>query len=141
MPVVTFSPERFRAACPQYAAVPVLDDARLEQGFNLACLILDNSENSCVPYAPPQVMVRETLLFLLVAHFCELAERGEGGAGAVGGVASASEGSVSVSFSLPQQQNAAWFSQTAPGLAFWQATLKYRMGGRWQGQKPMHPWG
>ncbi|EEZ74634.1 hypothetical protein NEILACOT_05350 [Neisseria lactamica ATCC 23970] len=69
---------------------------------------------------------REMLLFLLVRHFAALAERAAQG-GLVGRIASASEGSVSVSADMGAAGgNAAWYLQTPYGATYWQLTAKYR---------------
>lgn len=45
----------------------------------------------------------------------------------VGRISDATEGSVSVSFDMPDQpQAAAWYNQTQPGASFWAATARYR---------------
>ena len=125
MPIVVFDPTAFRESRPQLAA---LTDAQLREAFSVACLILDNSEASTVPYDPANgITDRATLLNLLVCHLATLALRGE----AVGALASATEGSVSVSFSSPAAPGAGWFAQTPCGLAYWQAIAGYRLGGRW----------
>lgn len=122
MAVVVFDPITFRAMYPQFDK---LTNAQLQQAFNVACLLLDNTEASRVPYVPGVNTERETLLYLLTCHLCELALRGNG---VVGNLATAAEGSVNTSFSLPQALNAAWFSQSQCGMTYWTATLKYRQG-------------
>lgn len=122
MAAVVFDIPTFRSQYPQLMQIT---DAQLEQAFNNACLLLDNTDNSIVPYDPPQQMERETLLYLLTCHLGELALRG---VGAVGNMTAAAEGSVNVTFSLPSITNAEWYLQTQSGFTFWQATLKYRQG-------------
>ena len=96
---------------------------------------------------PIDDVVRQSLILnMLTAHIAILGSAGRGGAsGMVGRVASATEGSVSVSTDMPTLPgSAAWFAQTAPGLSAWQAMAPYRMfryippprgnlgyGGRW----------
>lgn len=128
MAVVLLDILAFRALYPQ---VHTLTDAQVQQAFTIACLLLDNTERSRVPYVPDVNTERETLLYLLTSHLCELALRGNA---VVGNVASAAEGSVNTSFTLPSQINAAWFSQTQCGLTYWAASLKYRQG-RYYGRR------
>ena len=64
---------------------------------------------------------------LYLDHILTLKERGV----SVGQVASASEGSVSVSYSVPNLAGAEYFGQTQCGLAFWQAVKPYLLGGRY----------
>ena len=102
MPIVVFDPTEFRQRRPQLES---LSDAQLLAAFDTACLILDNSERSPVPYAPDAgVLDRKTLLDLLVCHLATLALRG---GGAVGALSSATEGSVSASFRPPAVAGAA----------------------------------
>lgn len=125
MPIVVFNPTDFRVIYPEFGNAAKWSDARLNEAFNQATLILDNTESSPVPYAPATgVTERATLLNLLSCHICAIWERGT-----VGAISSATEGSISSSFAVPQIKNAEWFTQTPCGFAFWQATLKYRMGG------------
>lgn len=123
---VVFVPADFKAAYPAFAAVP---DAALEHYFQMATLYLSNSACSVVK----DLEKRKMLLWMLVAHIAQLAGAlNEGGAaGPVGRVASATEGSVSVSFAFPDNANGAWFNQTPWGAMFWQATLQYRIGPRY----------
>lgn len=122
MAVVVFDLAAFRAAFPQFDAMA---DAQLQNFFNQACLILDNSDASPVG----DVTERAMLLNWLVCHFATLTQRG---AGIVGSLSSVSEGDVSAGYlPLPFARSAAWFGQTQCGAAYWQATLKYRQGGKW----------
>ena len=88
MPAVVFDKARFQAAYPEVQAT----DAQLEMWFTQAESLLDNTDHSIVE----KLEDREMLLFLLVRHFAALAERAAQG-GLVGRIASATEGSVSVS--------------------------------------------
>lgn len=120
MSQVVFVPDDFKAAYPAFAAVP---DAALEHYFELATLYLSNSACSVVQ----DLGKRKALLWMLVAHIAQLSGALNGGqTGPVGRTSSATEGSVSVSFSFPENPNSAWFDQTPWGAMFWQATLKYR---------------
>lgn len=125
--VVTFDPAVFIAAYPMFATVP---SGLLTTYFLLATMIVDNSCNSAVDDAK----FREQLLNLLVAHIATLTPTGAaapgGGSGGavVGRIASASEGSVSISaeYAASVSQSAAWFAQTQWGALFWQLTSPYR---------------
>lgn len=124
MAVVAFDPNEFRAANPQF--VEYMDE-QLQFAFDVACLVVDNSGRSKVPYSPPKVTARKTILYLLVCHLCELNIRG---GGTVGTMTSASEGSVSASFAAPTNPNAQWFNQTQCGATAWQLLMPYLLGGR-----------
>ncbi|HHL3633699.1 DUF4054 domain-containing protein [Neisseria polysaccharea] len=118
MPAVVFDKARFQTAYPEVQAT----DAQFEMWFVQAESLLDNTGRSIVK-KPEE---REMLLFLLVRHFAALAERAAQG-GLVGRIASASEGSVSVSADMGAAiGNAAWYLQTPYGATYWQLTAKYR---------------
>ena len=126
MAIVTFDIEHFREVYPEFAS---MTDAMLQAGFDTACLILDNTDHSVVPYDPPTVTARATLLDMLTCHLLALRKRG---LFAVGQVSSASEGSIGTGFAMPPAVNqAGYFSQTQCGLAFWQVMRKYMVGGRY----------
>lgn len=126
MAVVIFDIENFREIYPELAS---MSDPVLQAGFDTACLILNNTDASPVPYDPPTVTARATLLNMLTCHLLALRKRG---LFAVGQVSSASEGSVSTGFAMPPAINqAGYFSQTQCGLAFWQAMQPYIVGGRY----------
>lgn len=118
MSAVVFDKARFQTAYPEVRAA----DAQLEMWFAQAESLLDNTGRSIVK-KPEE---REMLLFLLVRHFAALAERAAQG-GLVGRIASAAEGSVSVSADMGAAiGNAAWYLQTPYGATYWQLTAKYR---------------
>ncbi|MBS0040473.1 DUF4054 domain-containing protein [Neisseria sp. Marseille-Q1983] len=118
MPAVVFDKARFQTAYPEVRAA----GAQLEMWFAQAESLLDNTGHSIVK-KPEE---REMLLFLLVRHFAALSERAAQG-GLVGRIASASEGSVSVSADMGAVGgNAAWYLQTPYGATYWQLTAKYR---------------
>lgn len=118
MSAVVFDKARFQTAYPEVRAA----DAQLEMWFAQAESLLDNTDRSIVK-KPEE---REMLLFLLVRHFAALNERAAQG-GLVGRIASASEGSVSVSADMGAAiGNAAWYLQTPYGATYWQLTAKYR---------------
>ena len=124
MAAVSFDLEEFRQIYPQFAAI---GDAQLENAFAVACLVVDNSERSPVPYNPPAVTTRKTVLYLLVCHLSTLEQRG---GGTVGGLASASQGSVSASFKGIDSAGGEWFNQTQYGATAWQLLSGLIPGGR-----------
>ena len=138
MAVVEFVPADFRELYPQFTEA-LITDGQLTQAFNVACLLLDNSDSSPVPYDPTTgVLVRQTLLNLLVCHLATLALWPLGQSGPV---SSSSEGSVSVSFGLPTRPDGVYFRQTPCGQAYWQAIQVYIRGGRYYPVNHYHPWG
>lgn len=84
---------------------------------------------------------RQILLGLLTAHVAALNAplNGQASSTAVGRLASASEGSVSVSFVYPEVAGAEWYALTKYGLQFWQATKQYRMGKYFPGPNAFYP--
>lgn len=121
MAVVTFDPAAFKAAYPEFAAVP---DARLSYFFSIATLYLSNADNS-----PVQNVTRRGLyLFMITAHIAYLsgALSADGTPPAVGRVSSASEGSVSIDTDFPLTPNTAWWMMSQYGAQFWQATASLR---------------
>lgn len=120
MAVVVFDPAQFKIVYPQFAAVA---DAVLENCFNGACNILNNTDTSPVQNIPR----RTYLLYLLTAHIATLeGVAGSSGPAPVGRLSQASEGTVSVSFDYNSGPNQAWFAQTQYGALFWQATTNLR---------------
>lgn len=120
MAQVVFDPAAFKEAYPAFAAV---SDAALTQCFNIACLYLSNKDCSVVQ----DISERTTLLYLLTAHIAYLNGLLTGNKPSpVGRTASATEGSVSVSFDYPMSPGGAWYMQTQWGASFWAATAKYR---------------
>lgn len=141
--VVVFDPREFVEAYPRFtdpaSGEPLLTDAQLQQAFDVACLLLDNTDASPVPCDPESgVMVRKTLLYLLVCHLATLALWPVGQSGPV---SSATEGSVSASFSVPTATGKAFYNQTPCGQAFRQAVQPYVSGGRYYAVRHHHPWG
>lgn len=138
MAIVVFDPAHFREAYPRFTE-DLLTDAQLQQAFDVACLMLDNTGQSRIPYDPEKgILIRQTLLYLLVCHLATLALWGPGQAGPM---SNAAQGSVSVGFSVPQYTNGQYFSQTPCGQTLWQALQPYLVGGRYYAARHYHPWG
>ncbi|MEG6001016.1 DUF4054 domain-containing protein [Enterobacter hormaechei] len=122
MAIVVFDINAFRERYPEFDTV---SDTLLNAYFVEATVYLDNTD--CSPVT--DVNVRAVYLNMLVAHIAAL-NSGVGGqkpSGLVGRVASASEGSVSVSTGeVPVSPSSWWYLQTPYGAAYWQATAAYR---------------
>lgn len=123
MAIVVFDINAFRERYPEFDTV---SDTLLNAYFVEATVYLDNTD--CSPVT--DVNVRAVYLNMLVAHIAAL-NSGVGGqkpSGLVGRVASASEGSVSVSTGeVPVSPSSWWYLQTPYGAAYWQATARYRV--------------
>jgi hypothetical protein len=135
--VVVFDPAAFMGRFPEFAsAVP----AALTALFNEATLVLDNTDGSIVQ----QIEQRQPLLWLLTAHLAalNLGVNGQAPSQLVGRIASAVEGSVSVSADNgAQPAKAAWFMQTKYGAEYWQLTAGLRTAHYVPGaaQRPVYP--
>jgi hypothetical protein len=126
MAAVTFDHATWAATWPTLAAQ--IAQSQAQALFDLAALtLLDNTDSSPIPEGP-----RAALLGLLVAHLAalELRSAAAGGTGGmVGAIASAGEGSVSVSMASYPTDSGKWFEQTQWGAMFWQAVqpwLRFR---------------
>ncbi|MGN6312856.1 MAG: DUF4054 domain-containing protein [Rhodanobacteraceae bacterium] len=134
--VVVFDAAAFVARFPEFSSV----QAALPALFNEATLVLDNTDASIVQ----QIEQRQPLLWLLTAHLAalNLGVNGQAPSQLVGRIASAGEGSVSVSVDNgPQPAKAAWFMQTKYGAEYWQLTAGLRTMRYVQGcaQRPVYP--
>ncbi|MEI7410061.1 DUF4054 domain-containing protein [Pectobacterium aroidearum] len=122
MAIVVFDINAFRERYPEFDTV---SDTLLSAYFAEATVYLDNTD--CSPVK--DVDIRAVYLNMLVAHIAVL-NSGVGGekpSGLVGRVASASEGSVSVSTGeVPVSPASWWYLQTPYGAAYWSATAPYR---------------
>ena len=107
--VVVFDYPTWMACYPEFSAVT---QPRAQMFFDIACTFCDNTACSPVPAQSP----RATYLNMLTAHVaalsggltaCGVVAGGGGGAAPVGRIASATEGSVTVSFD---------YGMTADGL-------------------------
>jgi len=92
--------------------------------FAEAGLYVSNLDSSRIADIP----TRSLILNMVTAHIALLNGAGTGGqALPVGRISSAAEGSVSVQTQLDiPAGSSAWFAQTQPGLAAWQALTPYR---------------
>lgn len=124
MAVVVFDPAEFKEVYPHFVNTA---DAVCRFAFAEAELYLNNTDASPVKNEEK----RKLLLYMLTCHILTLKERG---GDVVGQLSSASEGSVSVSYSVPSAPGAEWFSQTQCGLAFWQAIKPYTLRPRYYGR-------
>lgn len=126
MGVVTFDYTLWAQTFPTLA--PNVNAAQAQSYFDMVeNTYLDNTEASVVR----NVTTRATMLNLLVAHVAALflPTSAGGTGGSVGRAASASRGSVSVSFDLPNAGSgavAAWLNQTQWGLMFNAMMTPYR---------------
>ena len=130
MAVVILDIASFRAMYPEFTNV---SDTNLPFLFDQSTDYLNNTDYSLVD----DVVKRERLLYMIMAHLVYVRygdNRGRGGSGMVGRIASATEGSVSVSSDLgPIEFRYAWYTQSPYGMDFWQATKVYRMANYYPG--------
>lgn len=117
--VVVFDVDEFKTLYPQFENV---DEAVLQNYFNAATLLLDNTDKSPVK----DLAERKMLLYMLTCHIATLKGRGDS---IVGTITAATEGKVNVS--VTPLVNANWYNQTVCGSMYWQATAKYRVGVRY----------
>lgn len=117
--VVVFDVDEFKTLYPQFANV---DETILQNYFNAATLLLDNTDKSHVK----DLAERKMLLYMLTCHIAILKGRGDS---IVGTITAATEGKVNVS--VTPLVNANWYNQTVCGSMYWQATAKYRVGVRY----------
>jgi hypothetical protein len=121
MGVAVFNYAVWAARYPELAAS--VDAALAGAYFAEAGLYLDNTDTSIVDDVPTRLV----LLNMVVAHIAALAgATAAGKAGLTGRIASVTEGSVTISTELEVPGTAGWFAQSKYGLAFWQATTRFR---------------
>lgn len=137
--IVTFDATEFRGFYPKFT-VDVVSDTQLENYFNLACSLINNTESSPFPFDPDNnIYIRKEMLYMLVCH---LATMGTWDVGQTGPVQSATQGSVSVSYgNLTGSSNASWFNQTPCGRTLWMLLRPYALGGRIASIPDFHPFG
>lgn len=122
MAVVSFDYAAWAARYPELSAYVAPQQA--QAFFSEAQLYCDNTDSSIVT----NVATRAVLLNMLTAHIAALNARlAAPSSPLVGRINSASEGSVSVSAELNLPPGSSqWYAQTKYGIAFWQATARYR---------------
>ncbi|MCM1513226.1 MAG: DUF4054 domain-containing protein [Oxalobacter formigenes] len=136
--IVEFSPAEFREAYPRFADETVTD-GEISYYWEVACTLIDNTNNSRFPYDPQKgVNTRKTILYLLMCHLLTMAQWG---GDQPGPVSSATEGSVSVGFQQVMMGNQAWFSQTPCGRTLFMMLRPYALGGRIFTAPQYHPYG
>lgn len=117
--IVELDLAEFRELYPNISA----NDTQLTMFWKIAEGFLDNTECSIVK----DLEQRKILLYLLVAHVAALNANVESGNLSVGRVASATEGTVSISLDYGTVgNNERWYMQTPYGANYWQMTKKYR---------------
>lgn len=130
MAIVVLDITKFRAMFSEFSNVT---NDLLPFLFEQATDYLNDSDFSLVE----DVIKRERLLYLLMAHLAYVRygdANGNGGTGMVGRISSASEGSVSVSSDAGQVEfRYMWYTQSQYGMEFWQATKVYRMANYYPG--------
>lgn len=144
MALVVFDYDLWIARYPEFAAV---SEALADEYFAEACVYLDNTACSLVPYEPdsdPAVTTRRTFLNMITAHIAALNQPGS--SAIVGRIESAGEGTVNVTSKLEgDNQGRAFWSQTKYGLSYWQASSAYRtmryVPGPQYGLPPYLPYG
>lgn len=119
MSAVIFDVAEFRGLYPAISAT----DAQLQMFWTIAQTFLDNTDCSMVK----DLQERKIMLYLLVAHMTALNQQTESGNAVVGRVASATEGTVSISLDYGTMgNNERWYLQTPYGAMYWQMTKRYR---------------
>lgn len=127
MTIAAFNYDAWAARYPELAGSVDADLAALY--FAEAELYCANTDCAVVPADAVTFQPRLMLLNMLVAHIAKLNAPigGEAPSGLVGRIASATQGSVSVSAAMEGQPgSAAWYNQTTYGATYWRATARYR---------------
>lgn len=120
--VATFDYAKWQARYPEFQTVSA---SMAGSYFTEAGLYLNNTGAGPVDDIPTQLM----LLNMVVAHIAKLNAVIENAASPdlVGRINNASEGAVSVGAELDVPTGSAqWFAQTKYGIAFWQASARFR---------------
>ena len=121
--IVSFNYTAWIASYPEFTAV---SEGTADGYFAIAETMHANDGSGPVG----NMTLQSALLNMLTAHIAQLFYTPTGAVPAqlVGRIASATEGSVTVSTELPSTlpAAAAWFSQTKYGLMYWQATAQFR---------------
>lgn len=132
MQKVIFDPVEFRELYPEFKS---LSDVQLNWYFARAEMLLDNGNCSQVS----NLDERKILLYLLTAHIAILSggANGQKPQQSVGRVSNATQGSVSVGFTMEGvNYQSSWYMQTIYGAEYWTMTAKYRVGHLVQAELP-----
>ena len=113
-----------------------ISDEQIENLFGVVSAMLGDGEGN-FPY--PEA----TIQAILFSALCHLVTLSLNDSESPSRIASASEGSVSVSFENVtwQGEDASWWSLTRCGSLFWILTKKYRTGCKLYTSSNYHPWG
>lgn len=139
---VAWDETTWRELYPQFCNT--VSSEQLTLLWQMAVTIVDNGEGSPIPFDPANgVYLRRFILYALVCHLATMATWDANGQN--GALASASEGSVSASFVMPQFPSdgvsSAWYNQTPCGRTAWMLLRRFSLGGRYYGVQPFHPYG
>lgn len=131
----TLDIEDFRKVYPGLSE-EVISDEGLENLWAVVSVQLGDGEGN-FPYSP------KTIKPILYAALCHLATLQTSDSNQPGRVASASQGSTSVSFENLQvkSETGQWWNQTKCGALFWVLTQRYRTGCKLYRGSNYHPWG
>ena len=141
--IVPWNQSEFIELYPQFA--DKYTSAFLSLMWEQVCAIVDNTDNSRIPYNTDEgVVVRKIVLYAIMCHFLTMQEWTTNGQ--PGALTSASEGSVSTGFNIPSYGSggsvfADWLNQTNCGRTAWMLMRKYFLGGQYYGMKVCHPFG
>lgn len=142
MAVVALNISDFRTFYPRFSDSTKYPDTLITAMFDVACSLINNTENSFIPYDPTHgIKLRERILYAAVCHLLTMNEQGDEQTGVI---TSASQGSVSVGFSPVNGTSyaAQYWSQTRCGQLVWMLLSPYRLGGRLYTESPeYHPYG
>lgn len=142
MAVVALNISDFRTFYPRFSDSTKYPDTLITAMFDVACSLINNTENSFIPYDPTHgIKLRERILYAAVCHLLTMNEQGDEHTGVI---TSASQGSVSVGFSPVNGTSyaAQYWSQTRCGQLVWMLLSPYRLGGRFYTESPeYHPYG
>ena len=146
MAVVVWDESAWRAVYPQFdeGQVYYCTSAQLSGLWQIATTLVDNSDSAAIPYEPAKgIYVRQILLWAIMCHLATLAWQGR--QGQYGILNSATEGSVTASFQMPQLPQTgvtgAWYGLTPCGLLAWSLLRRYALGGVSYKPPHFHPWG
>ena len=117
---------------------------QLSMLWKMAVTLIDNGEGAVLPYDPAKgIYAREIALYALMCHLATIAT--QDAAGQPGTLTSASEGSVSAGFYMPQFPaggvSAAWYNQTPCGRNVYMILRRYALGGIYYPVRHVHPFG